>query len=105
MKYLRCIALCFYLGSLFPAAQFSAAQNWVDLPQTNTVHALSQLSPVSAAIKHLTDAQSDPDPHVLYRYSSTESFSSFTAQYSVVEHTGSKTSADFLARAPPAMLG
>lgn len=60
MKPLSFIALFFYLGSLFPAAQFSVAHNWLDAQKTNPVHGFTQATSSVQPIKH-ADLSGDSD--------------------------------------------
>ncbi len=104
MKHLSFIALFFYLGSLLPAALFSAAHNWVDLPQSSAVHGLSQLTSAAQPVKHFALSDDNDKTIVQLHYAGFVSAVERICQFSVTEaHT--ITTLCFSARAPPLHLG
>jgi hypothetical protein len=103
MKHLSFIALFFYLGSLLPAAQFSAAHNWVDLPQSSPVHGLTQLTSAAQPVKHV-DLSGDNDKAIVQLHQATFVSAIFLVCQFVLAEGHAVTTLFFSARAPPVHL-
>jgi hypothetical protein len=104
MKHLSFIALFFYLGSLLHAAQFSAAHDWVDLPQSSPVHGLSQLTSAAQPVKHV-DLSGDNDKAIVQLRQATFVSAVFLVCQFVLAELHAVTILFFSARAPPFHLG
>lgn len=100
MKHLSFIALFFYLGSLLPAAQFSAAHNWVDLPQSSPVHGLTS---AAQPVKHV-DLSGDNDKAIVQLHQATFVSAIFLVCQFVLAEGHAVTTLFFSARAPPVHL-
>lgn len=103
MKLLSFIALFFYLSSLLPSAQFSAAHQWLASPQSSPTHSLAQLTSAASPVKHLM--LSDDDDHSLVQLHSHTAGPALSQSYSYVEKAFYLQSPlAFLARGPPVVL-
>lgn len=100
MKYLSFIALFFYLASLLPAAQYSAAHNWVDLPLSSPVHSLSQLTSAAQPVKHV-DLSGDNDKAIVQLHQAKVVSAVFLVCQCVLAAVHAITTLFFSARAPP----
>ncbi|MBP8228507.1 MAG: hypothetical protein KAX67_10715, partial [Pararheinheimera sp.] len=103
MRLLSFIALFFYLSSLLPSAQFSAAQQWLESPQTSASHSLAQLTSAASPVKHMTLSDDDDNSLVQLHQKVLSPVFSQTYSYLVTRwHVFSLL--PFLARAPPVVL-
>jgi hypothetical protein len=103
MKLLSFIALFFYLSSLLPSAQFSAAEQWLTSPQNSPTHSLAQLTSSASPVKHLV--LSDDDDHSLVQLHVQAATPGVSQTYSYVETAFYLQSPlPFLARGPPLAL-
>lgn len=103
MKHLSFIALFFYLLSLLPVAQFSAAHNWLDLPQSSPVQGLSQLTSAAQPVKHV-DLSGDNDKAIVQLHQATFIFAVYLVCQCVLADVYTLTTLFFSARAPPVCL-
>ncbi len=104
MKLLSFIALFFYLSSLLPAAQFSAADQWLASPQNSPTHSLAQLTTSASPVKHLL--LSDDDDHSLVELHNQTAMPGVSQSYSYAETAFYfQSPLAFFARGPPATLG
>lgn len=103
MRLLSFIALFFYLSSLLPSAQFSAAQQWLESPQTSASHSLAQLTSAASPAKHMM--LSDDDDNSLVQLHQKVLSPVFSQTYSyLVTRWNVFSLLPFLARAPPVVL-
>ncbi|MBP8227540.1 MAG: hypothetical protein KAX67_05825 [Pararheinheimera sp.] len=103
MKPLSFIVLFFYLSSLFPSVQFSAAHHWLEAPQTSASHNLAQLTSAASPVKHMM--LSDDDDNSLVQLHHKVLSPVFSQTYnSLVATWFIYFSLPFSARAPPVVL-
>jgi len=104
MKLLSFIALFFYLSSLLPSAQFSAAHQWLASPQSSPTHSLAQLTSAASPVKHLM--LSDDDDHSLVQLHLHAAVPASSQTYSHRETVYCcQNPLAFLARGPPVVVG
>ncbi len=103
MKPLSFIVLFFYLSSLFPSVQFSAAHHWLEAPQTSASHNLAQLTSAASPVKHMMLSDDDDNSLVQLHHKFlspvfSQTYNSLVATWFIY------FSLPFSARAPPVVL-
>lgn len=103
LKHLSLVTLVVYLVWIFPVAQLCLTPDWVERPEQQTVHGLSQLTSVAQPVKH--HVLSDDDDQGLVQLHSAVEVSAF---YPAVQYLQPVIRAValvfFSARAPPEQL-